>query len=154
MPTFLRSAARSAQRDQDKSQHFRWRLKMASLFGAFVAGPLWQSPFSSATDFHLPSFCLFKAVTGFNCPACGITRAVALSYQFDFSSSLAMHPAGLLVALLVTSMFIYFFISATLSYRFPVSWDKEIKVMRWSSVVIVTVLLASWPMMISKSIGE
>ena len=45
---------------------------------------------------HIP--CLFSAVTGIQCPACGITRSVASIARGDLAMSLAYHPAGIGIA--------------------------------------------------------
>jgi hypothetical protein len=45
---------------------------------------------------HIP--CLFSAVTGIQCPACGITRSVASIARGDLEASLAYHPLGILLA--------------------------------------------------------
>ena len=59
-----------------------------------LANPLRPLPFE---------VCVFHTVTGIPCPTCGLTRALCRAIQGDFSGSLHMHPAGLIVlAVLVT----------------------------------------------------
>lgn len=41
--------------------------------------------------------CVFKAVTGYPCPGCGMTRAVAALSHFHFSQSVHFHVIPLLV---------------------------------------------------------
>lgn len=49
---------------------------------------------------HLP--CMFKFLTGFNCPACGLTRSFIYMSHFHPGSAFAMNHAGpLLYALCV-----------------------------------------------------
>jgi len=42
--------------------------------------------------------CLFKGMTGWPCPTCGLTRAVCHALRGEWAASLAYNPAGLLVA--------------------------------------------------------
>jgi len=45
--------------------------------------------------------CAFRSWTGFECPGCGMTRALVLLGQFQFAASCSAHPAapGLAIAL-------------------------------------------------------
>ncbi|MGL2965221.1 DUF2752 domain-containing protein [Flavobacterium sp. XGLA_31] len=51
----------------------------------------------SNNDNHLAkdqSFCPIKAVTGFPCPSCGITKSIVCFYQGDLERSLEYHILG------------------------------------------------------------
>jgi len=123
---------------------------MAALFLAFAAGPLvMDAERSSHLGLRIPSVCLFKALTGCNCPACGITRSVAQVYQLDFHGAIARHPAGPLVAAMVILLFFYFSVSVVFPTRRFLSWRAEIAMMRAASVVVVAALLLSWPVTIN-----
>lgn len=43
----------------------------------------------------LPTVCWFRLTTGFPCPGCGLTRAVALLMHGRVGASLALHPFGI-----------------------------------------------------------
>ncbi len=45
--------------------------------------------------------CAFRSWTGFECPGCGMTRALVLLGQFQFAASCSAHPAapGVAIAL-------------------------------------------------------
>lgn len=52
---------------------------------------------------HLPG-CLFRALTGIDCPGCGMTRAFLLLGQLRISEALRLHPlAPALLALIVAT---------------------------------------------------
>lgn len=58
--------------------------------------------------------CGFKYLTGWPCPACGLTRAVCHALRGDWAQSLAYHPAGPLVAL---TLIVWMLWSAAEAYR-------------------------------------
>lgn len=43
--------------------------------------------------------CPFQALTGMDCPACGLTRSVSSFFHLEFTKSFAYHPLGSFVAL-------------------------------------------------------
>lgn len=47
---------------------------------------------------YIPHFCLFERLTGFSCPACGITRSVFCLYDLRIVDSLKFNPNGLLIS--------------------------------------------------------
>ncbi|HEV7734031.1 MAG TPA: DUF2752 domain-containing protein [Candidatus Binatia bacterium] len=56
---------------------------------------------------RLPALCPVHALTGHDCPGCGMTRSLALLAQGHVGASLHQHPFGLPVALwAVTAAFL------------------------------------------------
>jgi hypothetical protein len=118
---------------------------MASLFGAFVAGPAivegapaqWSLP-------QIPSGCLFKFCTGIDCPACGVTRSVNALYHLNFEDSLHFHPAGFIVAAMAAGIFIYFLAPVCSMGKIGLSWKAEAKIIKVSSAILMTVLFGAW----------
>lgn len=49
-------------------------------------------------------FCLFKTITGWMCPGCGMTRALLAIGRFDFSAALHFNPLSFCVV-----AFIFFY---------------------------------------------
>lgn len=48
-------------------------------------------------DHPLPiDLCVWRRLTGFPCPTCGLTRAICHALRGDWSASLSLHPAGVL----------------------------------------------------------
>jgi ABC-type anion transport system duplicated permease subunit len=71
-----------------------------SLFALLcVAGYIWIAlTYTFSEAFHSErNFCLFKAITGFPCPACGSTRAVLTLLHGDISGSLWWNPLGVVL---------------------------------------------------------
>ena len=80
------------------------RIEFEILFG-FIALVAVAAARFLPVDLFAPA-CVFKSVTGFPCPACGSTRAVAHLAQGRFSSAVAMNP---LVAAGFTAVILAFF---------------------------------------------
>jgi hypothetical protein len=49
------------------------------------------------------TFCVFKGLTGWPCPTCGSTRAVARLFHLDPAGALAMNPFTTLVAVVIAA---------------------------------------------------
>lgn len=64
--------------------------------GALVGGGLAYGAFVSATGWAVP--CLFRLVTGLNCPGCGVTRMCLALLRLDLAGAWAANP-GLMVLL-------------------------------------------------------
>lgn len=43
------------------------------------------------------TLCWFKNITGYNCPSCGTTRAVAALFEADVLKAIQLNPLGLVV---------------------------------------------------------
>ncbi len=52
----------------------------------------------------LDGVCLFRRLTGFACPTCGMTRSIALTLQGDLAAAFRMNPAGILWVLAVAAI--------------------------------------------------
>lgn len=55
----------------------------------------------------MPSMCMSKSLFGVDCPGCGLTRSLLCFFQGDFSSSLALHRIGWVMAIAVLFQFPY-----------------------------------------------
>lgn len=69
----------------------------------------------TGTSFHFQSYnreirlpCVFRAFTGYRCPACGMTRSFIYTSSLDIRSALKMNTEGVLL---------YFFCLIQLPYR-------------------------------------
>jgi hypothetical protein len=54
-----------------------------------------------ARSFRLPCLCLFKSITGQDCPFCGLTRSLVSIGHLDLRNGWRYNRAGLLVYLLI-----------------------------------------------------
>lgn len=73
--------------------------------------------------FPLVGICIFKVVTGYNCPVCGMTRCFSFISHADFISAWHMSHAGITVYLLCVFEAVYRLlrvIFGNLVYRKPV----------------------------------
>jgi hypothetical protein len=73
------------------SNHGRW--KAIALAGITLAVPL-----LFLHDDHIEqgqSLCPFKALTGFPCPGCGITKSLVFLYRGDVATSVHYHLLGI-----------------------------------------------------------
>ncbi|MGO9483536.1 MAG: DUF2752 domain-containing protein [Rhodomicrobium sp.] len=126
--------------------HAMWRFKMVVLFGAFATGPtIVTGTLGRSVGMQgLPSFCLFKALTGLDCPACGITRSVSALCDFDLTGSFALHPGGPFVAALVLSLFIYFLVTLLSLGKYGLSLGTELAALNLSSRMLLPLLFIPW----------
>lgn len=76
--------------DQRKAKAREAGLLALVFVGAWFANPNRPLPFE---------VCAFKYLTGFDCPTCGLTRALCHAVHFDLAQSVSYHPAGPLVAI-------------------------------------------------------
>ncbi len=56
---------------------------------------------TQARSFRMPCVCLFKSITGQDCPFCGLTRSLVSIGHLDLRSGWHYNRAGLLVYLLI-----------------------------------------------------
>jgi hypothetical protein len=47
------------------------------------------------------TLCLFKNISGYNCPSCGTTRAVSLLLEANFSAAFRQNPLGIIVLIIM-----------------------------------------------------
>ena len=119
----------------------RWReavIPAAILSACFVAS---ASPESvSVFGFRLPNICPFKAFTGFDCPGCGLTRALILAVHGHWLASYNMHIWGIPLLL--------FFIFRIFSAIFGTNLPKLLPVplQAWKSHFIALSLIVPWIM--------
>jgi hypothetical protein len=91
---------------------------------------------------QLPEVCIFRLTTGFDCPGCGLTRALIFAVQGDFYHSYLMHIWGVpLAAILLIHFFragIGLFATVPSLPQFPERFR------RWASPFIILSLLLPW----------
>jgi hypothetical protein len=79
--------------------HFEWLA-----LGAFLIVPAFIDP-----EVHTVSYCLFQNIGIEFCPGCGLGRSVAYIYRANLTASFQMHPAGLLMVMVLVSRIIQIF---------------------------------------------
>lgn len=61
------------------------------------------------------TFCLFKNLTGHDCPGCGVLRGVSAVLHLDLAAAYALNRMNVVVISLLAYLFIRFWISNRLS---------------------------------------
>jgi hypothetical protein len=74
-----------------------WRAVRAGQTLALALGLIAASRADALRPLPL-DLCAWKWLTGMPCPGCGLTRALCHAVQGEWAASLALHPAGPLVA--------------------------------------------------------
>jgi len=118
-----------------------WRLKMLALHLVMILAPVCLLAYP---DFHLPSGCMWKAFTGVECPACGITHAVGMIETGHLRESFGHHPAGLPVLMLLVLLVGYLIWALLFDYDARVTWGKEVRAYSLCDRGVVLVLLSGW----------
>ena len=85
-------------------------LRVVKRYGILLAIGILYFVFVSLTDIGIP--CVFRLVTGFQCPGCGISRMLAALIRLDFVSALHYNP----VILLTSPILLFAFIHSDIDY--------------------------------------
>jgi len=89
--------------------------------------------------------CIIKNVTGYPCPSCGTTRAVALLLEGKAATSLGVNPFGIIVAVIMTVFPIWIMADLFLKKNTFYTWYKKteatIRKPGYAMVLILLVLL-------------
>ncbi|MGO9481115.1 MAG: DUF2752 domain-containing protein [Candidatus Kryptoniota bacterium] len=104
----------------------------------------------------LPSFCLFKDVTGIPCPSCGTTRSLIALINGNFSESLWINPFGPMMALALFVIPLWI-VGDTLGrsdsfYRFYGWAERFFSANKWISIPAIMILALNWIWNIKKGL--
>jgi hypothetical protein len=124
------------------AQVFKRFFQISFVVGCVVAAVArlngWHPTISAIENLseNSPLFCLFHYFTGWDCPGCGLTRAVLSFFAGDLRLSFYFHPLGPLMGLFICYLF-------ALSLRkkhlwSPQKWLKS----RWSWNLLL--ILIAW----------
>lgn len=93
--------------------------------------------------FESPDICVFKGVTGVNCPTCGLTRSFVSISHGDLKNSFSFNIAGFLVYLYVIFQIPYRFVM----YKRKLQLEEPITITRINkifTIITTIVLVISW----------
>ncbi len=99
--------------------------------------------------------CLLKNTTGFPCPSCGSTRAVAALARGDAFEALQWNPLGFLIAavLLVAPIWIvYDFVTKQQTLVTFAERTERILQRRWVAIPAIALVLVNWIWNFSKNL--
>lgn len=86
--------------------------------------------------------CIIKNVTGYPCPSCGTTRAVALLLEGRIIDSLWLNPFGIIVALIMAIVPVWILADWILKKEsFFKAYKKTESIIRKPGIAIVLILL-------------
>ena len=66
-------------------------LRLAGIFGGLLLLGLLYAAFVGATGFGIP--CVFRLITGLQCPGCGVSRMCMALLRLDFRAAWRANPA-------------------------------------------------------------
>ena len=90
-----------------------------------------------------PVACPFRAVTGFPCPTCGLTRAAHSLMRGDFDGALAVNPFDTIFLLVAVPLFAGLWV-ANLAGGFAVRISMSSAERRVAWALLAAVALANW----------
>lgn len=96
-----------------------------------------------ARPVRMPCVCLFKSVTGQDCPFCGLTRSLVSIGHLDLRKGWQYHPAGLLVYLLIAYQLIAS-LALVRKGRRPGSWTVWRPMTTRAYYALSALLLVTW----------
>ena len=88
----------------------------------------------------LPPVCLTRILTGFDCPGCGMTRALVSLAHGDLAGALAFHPLVPVVAALLVGLFA----ALTLEAAFGRSLRVEGRQLNRVALFLLALFLLTW----------
>jgi hypothetical protein len=91
--------------------------------------------------------CIIKNTTGFPCPSCGTTRAVALLLQGQIKESIVLNPFGILVAIIMTIFPIWVLMDVVLKKDTFFHSYKRTEVIistKWLALFLIILVILNW----------
>ncbi len=92
--------------------------------------------------FPLPPICVFKMITGLDCPGCGVTRALVLAFHGHLQESYMMHIWGIPLALFFAVKIVLGLARLNPGFRLPIPTPLLWK--QWGARFVFFSLLAPW----------
>jgi hypothetical protein len=80
-----------------RAEERRTDLAILALAGLAVAVAILADPGTEGIRLfghEIPTLCLFRLLTGWPCPGCGLTRSFAFTAHLQFLQAFRMHPLG------------------------------------------------------------
>ena len=120
-----------------------WRMRMLLLHGAMLATPVALLIAHSRFHVNALGICVFKAISGVDCPACGITHSAMAMVSGHMRDAFRLHPAGPMVVVIVGIMVLYLAVVLWTGYE-GVQWKKESTAYNTLERLAIGVLLIGW----------
>lgn len=91
--------------------------------------------FVSVTDIRIP--CVFKVITGFDCPACGITRMFVSIAKMDFKTAFSYNSVIFVTLPLIIGCLAFERITYIINGQ--VSQNRVCKFLLWSEILVLII---------------
>lgn len=91
--------------------------------------------FVSVTDIRIP--CVFKVITGFDCPACGITRMFVSIAKMDFKTAFSYNSVIFVTLPLIIGCLAFERITHIINGQ--VSQNRVCKFLLWSEILVLII---------------
>jgi hypothetical protein len=122
----------------------RWRSRMLFLHALMLSAPLWILGPGTGGRVLFSGRCLFKALLGIDCPACGVTHAVGAMLSGNVVESFHYHPAGPFITAALVVLTSYFSLALLMRHRALIEWGKEVKIYTGIELAVIVALCAGW----------
>ena len=121
----------------------RWRKRMLMVLMSFVCISL---AVIRLAGWHGWEFnrCLFRAVIGVDCPACGVTHSVGYALVGNLRQSCSHNPAGPLLAFLLLAGLAYMGLAVLFGKKSPITWNRECACAKAADACIAVILVGVW----------
>ncbi len=122
-----------------------WTLALLS-----VGGYAWIAFQVFATHAHVEglTLCLFKNVTGFPCPSCGVTRSLLMFISADFQKGFLLNPLGLIVGVAMLIVPLWMIMDGLMHKKtfaeFFFSTEQKFKTKKIFYIPALTLILLNW----------
>jgi hypothetical protein len=127
-------------------------------FALSLIGYIWLAwnVFEQSAHDTLPSFCLFKEVTGIPCPSCGTTRSLIALINGNIRESLLINPFGPMMAFALLIIPLWIAVD-TLGrsdsfYRFYGWTERLLATNKWISIPAIVIVALNWIWNIKKGL--
>ena len=97
---------------------------------------------SNRLPFH--SSCLFRTVTGIDCPACGVMRSIAAVMRLDLYRAWSYNPCGIAIFLIVILYVLYFIAGLCSKQRLSLNWKTELRFTEFCDRFLMVSLIIIW----------
>lgn len=117
----------------------RYLLTIISILGGYFF--VYLSTFLDPHQEH--SVCIYKNITGYPCPGCGMTRSTISLFRGDFLQSLMWNPLAIIVNIMAITALIWMLYDLITNKP---SFDKisKIKLHPIYLIIIALIVLANW----------
>ena len=128
---------------EENTEQNAWRIRMLLLHGAMLCAPMLFLVIHVGSYGQTLGICVFRSISGIDCPGCGITHSVMAMYRGHLGDALSIHPSGPAIVGLVGIMTSYL-LAVLLSKYKGMEWRREIKTYGILDGLMGALLLSGW----------